>query len=171
MNRRYRIVFILVFLAAYLVTAVPLYLTFTTVGLNELLGMQGRYFIPLALLPVLALASFWVTKKFTISLNWVMIFLAAALSLNISGIILAFYVPCGTTFYQTGLCYQPLYKDFSNETRLSPPISNEVSVTQEIKVACNGLSELRLFIDTLLSRRTQERPALFCKTRRVTKHC
>jgi uncharacterized membrane protein len=145
-NRRYRIVFILVFVAAYLVTAVPLYLTFTTVGLNELLGMQGRYYIPLALLPVLALASFWIAKKFIISSNWIMIFLVVALSLNIAGIILAFYVPCGTTFYQTGLCYQPLYKDFSNETRLSPPISNEVSVTQEINVVCNGLSELRILL-------------------------
>ncbi len=145
-NRRYRIVFTLVFVAAYLVTAVPLYLTFTTVGLNQLLGMQGRYYIPLALLPVLALASFWITKKFIISSNWIMIFLAVALSLNIAGIVLAFYMPCGTTFYQTSLCYQPLYKDFSNQTRLSPPISNETTVTQGIKVACNGLSEVRLLL-------------------------
>jgi hypothetical protein len=145
-NRRYRIVFILVFVAAYLVTAVPLYLTFTTVGLNELLGMQGRYFIPLALLPVLALASFLVTKKIAISSNWIIIFLTTTLSLNIVGIILAFYIPCGTTFYQSGLCYQPLYKDFSNETRLSPPISNEVSVSQQVNVACNGLSELRILL-------------------------
>lgn len=145
-NRKYRIVFILVFLAGYFVTAVPLYLTFTTVGLNELLGMQGRYFIPLALLPVLTLASFVGAKKFTLSSNWIIIFLAVALSLNIAGIVLAFYVPCGTTFYQTALCYQPLYKDFSNETRLSPPVSNELSVTQGIKVACNGLSEVRILL-------------------------
>ena len=145
-NRKYRIVFILVFLAGYFVTAVPLYLTFTTVGLNELLGMQGRYFIPLALLPVLTLASFLAVRKFTVSSNWILIFLAAALSLNIAGIILAFYVPCGTTFYQSALCYQPIYKDFSNETRLSPPVSNELSVTQGIKVACNGLSEVRILL-------------------------
>jgi uncharacterized membrane protein len=143
-TRKYRIVFILVFLAGYLATAVPLYLTFTTVGLNQLLGVQGRYFIPLALLPVLILAGFLVTKKITLSPNWTIILLAVALSLNIAGIILAFYVPCGTTFYQTGLCYQPLYKDFSNETRLSPPVSNEISITQGIHVACNGFSQLRL---------------------------
>jgi len=145
-NRKTRIVFILIFVACYLVTAVPLYLTFTTVGLNQLLGMQGRYFVPLALLPVLALASVLAEKKSTISSSWIIIFLATALSLNIAGIILAFYVPCGTTYYQTGLCYQPLYKDFSNETRLSPPISKEVSVTQGIKVACNGFSEVRVLL-------------------------
>jgi uncharacterized membrane protein len=145
-TKKYRIVFILVFLAGYLATAVPLYLTFTTVGLNELLGVQGRYFIPLASLPVLTLAGFLTTKKFTSSSNWIIIFLAVALFLNILGIVLAFYVPCGTTYYQMGLCYQPLYKDFSNETRLSPPISNEISITQGIKVACNGFSEIGLLL-------------------------
>ena len=59
---------------------------------------------------------------------------------------MAFYVPCGTTFYQTGLCYQPLYKDFTNETHFSQPISNEVFLLQETKVACNGFSELRLLV-------------------------
>ncbi len=66
--------------------------------------------------------------------------------LNILGIILAFYVPCGTTFYQTGLCYRPLYKDFTNETRLSLPISEERPVAQGIKVACDGFSELRVLL-------------------------
>ena len=143
---KYRIIFLLVFLAGYLATAVPLYLTFTTVGLNQVLGVQGRYFIPLVLLPVLTLASFLVPKNFILSSNWIISLLAIALLLNIVGIILAFYVPCGTTFYQTGLCYQPLYKDFSNETRLSPPISNETSLTQEINVACNGFTELRVLL-------------------------
>ena len=85
MNRKYRLVFILVFLAGYLATAVPLYLTFTTVGLNQLLGVQGRYFIPLALLPVLILASLLVTKQITVSSNWAIVFLTMALSVNILG--------------------------------------------------------------------------------------
>ena len=146
MNKKDQIIFLLVFLASYLATAVPLYLTFTTVGLNELLGVQGRYFIPLALLPVLVLASILAIKRITISSNWIIAFLTVALSLNVLGIILAFYVPCGTTFYQTSLCYRPLYKDFTNETRLSPPISAERSVTQGIKVACDGFSEIRVLL-------------------------
>ena len=146
-NRNYRIVFLLVFLAGYLATAVPLYLTFTTVGLNELLGVQGRYFVPLALLPVLALAGILIPKQFAISSNWVMGLLAVTLAMNIGGIILAFYVPCGTTFYQTSLCYQPLYKDLSNEARLSPPITEEVSITQGIDVACNGFGEVRVLLN------------------------
>jgi uncharacterized membrane protein len=145
-NKKDQVVFLLVFSAGYLATAVPLYLTFTTVGLNQLLGMQGRYFIPLAVLPVLILAGILATPKITISSNWVITFLTVAISLNVLGIILAFYVPCGTTFYQTGLCYQPVYKDFTNETHLSAPISNEISVTQGVKVACDGFSELRVLL-------------------------
>jgi uncharacterized membrane protein len=146
LTRKDRIVFLLVFLAGYLATAVPLYLTFTTVGLNELLGVQGRYFVPLALLPVLVLGSILVPKQFVISSRWVIGFLTVTLAMNIGGIILAFYVPCGTTFYQSGLCYQPLYKDLSNEARLSPPITEEVSITQSIEVACNGFGEVRVLL-------------------------
>jgi uncharacterized membrane protein len=146
-SNRFRIVFILIFAASYLATIMSLYLTFTPVGSDQVFGVQGRYFIPLALPLFLALSSFAGTKKTVLaSPQWIIALLTIALSLNIAGIILSFYVPCGTTFYQTGLCYQPLYKDFTSETRLSRPLSNEISVTQEIQVACNGLTEVRVLL-------------------------
>jgi uncharacterized membrane protein len=146
-NKKSHMVFIFLFVAGYLATILSLYVSFTPVGLDEILGVQGRYFIPLALLLFLSISSLLGTKKIAASFpKWVVGFLALTLSLNIAGIILSFYVPCGTTFYQTGLCYQPLYKDFTNETRLSQPITNEVSLTQEIQVACNGLTELRFLL-------------------------
>jgi hypothetical protein len=146
-DKKSHIVFIFLFVAGYLATILSLYVSFTPVGLDEILGVQGRYFIPLALLLFLSISSLVDTKKIAVSSpKWVAGFLAITLSLNIAGIILSFYVPCGTTFYQTGLCYQPLYKDFTSETRLSPPITNEVSLTQEIQVACNGLTELRVLM-------------------------
>jgi uncharacterized membrane protein len=146
-SRKSHIVFIFLFIAGYLATILSLYVSFTPVGLDEILGVQGRYFIPLALLLFLSISSLLVTRKTGISSpKWVVGFLAITLSLNIAGIILSFYVPCGTTLYQTGLCYQPLYKDFTSETRLSQPITDEVSLTQEIQVACNGLTELRVLI-------------------------
>jgi len=136
-----------VFAASYLATIMSLYLTFTPVGSDQVLGVQGRYFIPLALPLFLTLSSFAGTKKTILaSPQWVIGLLTIALSLNIAGIILSFYVPCGTTFYQTGFCYQPLYKDFTSETRLSQPLANEISVTQEIQVACNGLTEVRVLL-------------------------
>ena len=146
-NRKFRIAFILTFVACYFATILSIYTTFTPVGAEEILGVQGRYFIPLVLPLVLALSSIsWLRKEATLSRNWTVVFLSIALSLNILGIMLAFYVPCGTTYYQTGLCYQPLYKDFSPATHLSEPISNEVLITQEVQVACNGLAELRVLL-------------------------
>src|SRR6185503_10592495 len=136
------------FVAGYFATILSLYTTFTPVGADEILGVQGRYFIPLVLPLVLALSSIpWLKKEIILSCNWIIVFLSIALSLNILGIMLAFYVPCGTTYYQTGLCYRPLYKDFSPETHLSEPISNEVLITQEVQVACNGLAELRVLLN------------------------
>src|SRR6185295_8507910 len=121
-SKKFRIIFILVFVTSYLATIVSLYLTFTPVGSDQVFGVQGRYFIPLVLLLSLLLSSLLSTKKLAISSpkwpKWTVGFLVIALSLNIAGIILSFYVPCGTTFYQTGLCYQPLYKDFTSETHL-----------------------------------------------------
>ena len=146
-HRKFHVAFILTFVACYFATILSIYTTFTPVGAKEILGVQGRYFIPLTLPLVLALSSVpWLKKETILSRKWIVVFLSIALSLNILGIILAFYVPCGTTYYQTGLCYQPLYKDFSPETHLSQPISNEVLVTQDVQVACNGLAELRVLL-------------------------
>ena len=146
-SKKFCIVFILVFAAGYLATIMSLYLTFSPVGLDQIFGVQGRYFIPLVLPLFLAFSSFSVIQKTApTSSKWVAGLLALALFLNIAGIILSFYVPCGTTFYQTGLCYRPLYEDFTNETRLSQPVSSEISLTQEIQVTCNGLTELRVLL-------------------------
>ena len=146
-SRKLRIPFVLVFVAGYLATIVSLYISFTPVGSDKIFGVQGRYFIPLILPLFLALSSLLSTKKIALpSPTWIIGFLALAQSLNIAGIILSFYVPCGTTFYQTGLCYQPLYKDFTSETRVSQPISSEISLTQEIQVTCNGLTEVRVLV-------------------------
>ena len=149
-SKKFRIIFILVFVTSYLATIVSLYLTFTPVGSGQVFGVQGRYFIPLVLPLFLTLSSLLGAKKIAIASSkwpkWTAGFLAIALALNISGIILSFYIPCGTTYYQTGLCYQPLYRDFTSETHLSEPISNEVSLTEEIQVTCNGLTELRILL-------------------------
>jgi uncharacterized membrane protein len=144
-NKKFRVALILVLIASYLATVVSLYATFTPVGSDQVFGVQGRYFIPLALLLFLTLASFSWLRKTTISASrWAIAFLSIALFLNIAGLLLSFYIPCGTMFYQTGLCYRPLFKDFPGEVAHSPFVSDRVLLTQEIQVACNGLTELRV---------------------------
>ena len=146
-DKKFNILFITVFVLGYLATIVLMYLTFTPVGSDKILGPQGRYFIPSAMLLFLALSSLSALKKLgRPSINWGMGFLIAALSINLLGILLAFYVPCGTTFYSTELCYQPLYKDFTAESHPSPTISNEISMAQEVQVTCDGFTELRVLL-------------------------
>ena len=146
-DRRFRFAFILTFIASYFATILSLYATFTPVGADEILGVQGRYFVPLALLLFLVLSSFSAIKKITFSsLRWTLGFLSLALLLNVLGISLAFYVYCGTTYYQTALCYEPQFRDFSAEVRPSPPISGDMLINQEIQVTCNGLTELRVLL-------------------------
>lgn len=145
-NWKFWLALILVFIAGYFAAIVSLYLTFTPVGSDQILGVQGRYFIPLAPLLFWGLASLpWVRRFSIFSTKWVILFLAVALTLNVLGIFLSFYVPCGSTFYQTGLCYRPLFRDFSSNAHASQPVSNEISLAQEIQVKCEGFTELRLW--------------------------
>lgn len=145
-----RIALLLVFAASSLATVVLMYTSFTPVGLDRILGVQGRYFIPLALPLFLALPGLPWIKRLAASSprweKWTAGFLTLALSLNVAGIFLSFYVPCGSAFYQTGLCYRPLYTDFTARARLSEPLSSEISLAQEIHPACDGLAEVRVWL-------------------------
>ena len=144
--RKYRLIFVLVFVAGYLATITPIYLTFTPPGLDQIFGVQGRYLIPLAPLVFLALPRIsWTREKLAPSSKWIAVFLGAALSLNALAIYLSFHVPCGATFYTMGLCYRPLFREFPSEVRPSP-ITNGVSLEQEIRVTCDGFAELRVWL-------------------------
>lgn len=147
-NKRERIVFILVFLAGYVATIASLYVSYTPVGADEVFGVQGRYFIPLAVPLVFVLASFaWKKKLVNPSFPWVVGFLVTSVSLNLLGLYFSFHVSCGSTFYQTGLCYRPLFKDFPSNVRASQSVANDMILTQEIQVACNGLAEVRVLVN------------------------
>ena len=146
-NRQYRLAFLLVFLAGYVATVVPLYLTFTPVGLDQVFGVQGRYFIPLAPLLVLALSGISLPSKASVPTSrWITVPLTMALAFNLVAIFFSFHVPCGSTFYRADLCYQPFFRDFPRESRVSPPIAEDVSLMQNIQVACNGLGGVRIFM-------------------------
>jgi uncharacterized membrane protein len=146
-SKNFRTVFLLVFVAGYLATLVSIYASFAPVGSTMIFGVQGRYFVPLALPVFLAVAG--IPQKgisFVASPQWGIAFLATALSINLLGIFFSFHVPCGSTFYHTGLCYRPLFRDFPSEVRASKPVSNGISLSQEISVACDGLTEVRVLV-------------------------
>lgn len=146
-NKKFRLVFLLIFVLGYMATIASLYISYTPVGADQVFGVQGRYLIPLALPLLLVLASLAGEKgPAFLSPRLMIVFLVSALSLNLLGLFLSFHIPCGSTYYQTGLCYRPLFKDFPSEVRASNPLSDGTSLTQEFQVACNGLSEVRVLI-------------------------
>ena len=62
---------------------------------------------------------------------------------------------CGSQYYQSGLCYQPNYKNWAPDELYSPPVSNQLTLSQEIVAECNGMTELRIWMNTADSDPTQ----------------
>src|SRR5690606_23634721 len=88
-NKSLRWIFLLVFVGGYLATVLSEYTTFTPVASQEILGIQGRYFVTLGLLPLLVLASFFRTPSVTGKVpRWLTAFLSSALFLNLLGLFL-----------------------------------------------------------------------------------
>jgi uncharacterized membrane protein len=146
-KRKLRNVLLLVVLAGYIATIASLYVSFAPVGSDQVFGVQGRYFIVLALPLFLVISSIpWARKPIFSSFKWTIFFLTAAFALNLLGLYFSFHVSCGSTFYQPGLCHRPLFKDFPSEVRASEPVSDGLFLTQEFEVTCNGLSEVRVLL-------------------------
>jgi hypothetical protein len=146
-SKKYRVIFLVMFVAGYLATILSLYISFTPVGSDQVFGVQGRYFVPLALPLVLVFSSLLRSRTINVpSPRGTIILLAIALSLNLWGLSLSFHVPCGLTFYQTGLCYRPLVRDFLSDVRASQPVADDTVLSQDFEVTCNGLAEVRVLL-------------------------
>jgi len=146
-EKRTRLALLTVFVISYLSTITLLYLTFNPVGYATIEGVQGRYFATVMPLLCLALAGLLFQKPIRIPSLLPVIFGGLSLSLYIMGMYLSYHVPCGSQYYQTGLCYQPNYKNWAPDELYSAPISNQLTLSQEIVPECNGVSELRVWVD------------------------
>jgi hypothetical protein len=72
----------------------------------------------------------------------------SVLVLSSAGMYLAYHVRCGTSYFQSGLCYQPVYKNWSPNTIYFEPISSTLNLTQWIMPKCNGMNAVRIWIDS-----------------------
>lgn len=146
-DKRKRIGLLIVFVIAYLTTIVSLYITFNPVGQGYITGVQGRYFMTVMPLLFLALACLPILKRIRASAFLPIILGWASLVVYMAGMYLSYHVPCGSQFYKTGLCYQPNYKNWAPDDLYSAPISNQLALSQEIVPECNGMTELRVWIN------------------------
>jgi hypothetical protein len=146
-DQKLRIGLGVLFVLACLVTISSLYVTFTPVGSQSVNGVQGRYFVTVMPLLFLALACLPLPKRIQIPSLVPVILGSASLIVYVAGMYLSYHVPCGAQFYQAGLCYQPNYKNWAPDDLYSPPVSDQLTLSQEIVPECSGLTELRVWIN------------------------
>ena len=141
----------LVFGLSFLATLMSLYVSYTPLGSPEIIGVHGRYFT--VIFPLLLLGLIGLPVK-SLKLDHILltrITIAATLLVMLlfsAGMYLSFYVRCGTAFFQSGLCYQPVYKNWSPNTNYYPPISPHHSLTQWFIPKCNRMRSLQVWIDS-----------------------
>jgi hypothetical protein len=174
-DRRARLTLAGLFIVGYLLTIISLYVAFTPVRSLLVAGVQGRYFtvvMPLLFLALLglgggdraavvqpsatpaapsslqrfanqhSLSAPQIPTSLPIGLGLV------ALCLYMLGLGLSYHVPCGSEYYQLGLCYQPEYKNWAPESLSSAPVSPALTLKQEIVPACNGMTELSVWVNS-----------------------
>ncbi len=150
-DKRTRLGLFLVFGISFIGTILSLYIFYNQVGSAQIQEVHGRYFtviFPLLLLGLVGLHNLPI-KIDQITLTRITIGLAIiGMAFYTTGMYLAFYVRCGTSFYKAGLCYQPVYKNWSPNSKYFQPLSSSMSLTQWFIPKCNGMSTLRVWIDS-----------------------
>lgn len=146
-SRNLRLYLGLVFLLGYLATVGALYLSESPVGSTSILGVQGRYLIPVMPLLFLALSGLPGIRNQRL-LRWLAA-AGAALALICFGIglWLSYDITCGPQFYQWGLCYEPIYKDWQPNASFSAPLSSETPFSQSFIAECDGITQIRVWVD------------------------
>jgi len=147
MDKWFRVALVIVFAISYLGTIISLYIAYTPVGSTFVAGIQGRYFVTVMPLLFLALAGLPASKGIRTSAFLPVILGGASLVVYIAGMYLSYHVNCGSQFYQPGLCYQPNYKNWAPDELYSLPVSDQLILTQEIVPECNGMTELRVWVN------------------------
>jgi hypothetical protein len=150
-DKRTRNGLFLVFGLSFLATLMSLYVSYTPVGSPEIQGVHGRYFIvifPLILLGLVGLPIKTIKLDRKLLIRMLVGITLVCLLLFSTGMYLAFYVNCGTAFYQPGLCYRPAYKNWSPNSNYFQPLSSTQILSQWIIPKCNGMNALRVWIDS-----------------------
>jgi uncharacterized membrane protein len=147
-DKRTRIVMVALFAVGFLLTIASLYIAFTPVKSLVVAGVQGRYFTPVMPLLFLALFDLPILTKIRIPIAVPVSFALAGLALYVGGLILSYQVTCGSQFYRFELCSQPQYKNWAPEAASSPALSPSLTLTQEIVPACNGMEEMRVWVNS-----------------------
>ncbi len=146
-EKRTRWALLITFVIAYLATMIAMYVTFNPVGQTFIEAIQGRYFTTVMPLLFLALAGLSLQKWIRVPTALPVILGALSLVVFTAGMYLSYHIDCGSQYYKTGLCYQPNYKNWAPDALYSKPVSDQLTLAQEIVPECNGMSQLRVWVN------------------------
>lgn len=145
--RRTRWALLVTFGLCVLGTSIALYVAATPVGADYVDGIQGRYFTAIA--PILGLTAIGIVRlgPFRPAPGMAIGLLVTSLASFAAGLVLSYYVVCGPAYYRPGLCYLPIYKNWSPNDRYSAPVSTTNGLSQEVVPECDGMAELRVWVN------------------------
>ncbi len=149
---RIRVGLLVTFVFGYLFTVIGMYLTTNRTGSPFIEGVQGRYFLIVFPLLFLALIGLWPglserlakfgSRRLPLALG---AGLALVLAFYAAGLYLTYYVTCGTSYFTPGLCYQPPYRNWDPNSNFSPPVINEVKLSQSFTAVCSPMESVRVW--------------------------
>jgi uncharacterized membrane protein len=142
-----RLIFLFTGIAGYMLTVTILFLKDAPVGSQSVLRVQGRYFIAVFPLILMALA----TPRFSIPpkiFKPVAVALTTIIPLLFSmAVILRYNVTCGLSFMTSQECLQPSYRNWAPNTTFSDRVIPGVELDQTILVGCKNFNQLRFWVD------------------------
>lgn len=132
-------------LFAFFATWVLFYLLYTAPGTLRIPGIQGRYFIFLS--PLLMVALMPAKPLITLKKTWLQAGSILVAALSMIGLFLAYHVPCGSAYYTPGLCLLPNYKNWAPENSQSLKITPSTGNIQTFSPACDNISQVQLWVN------------------------
>jgi uncharacterized membrane protein len=147
-SQRTRFGLVTVFIVSYLATFTLFYVFFNPVGSPNIIGVQGRYFLPIIPLLFLAIPGIPWLSHFRPPVWIALIATVASIVFYGAGIYLSYHVLCGDSYYLPGLCYLPKYKNWGPNDFYSQPVSDQLTLTQNFIPKCNGMETLRIWVNS-----------------------
>ncbi len=141
---RRRWLILAIFLMVYLGTIILFYLLYNPPGTTLIPGVQGRYF--LFILPLLLLALLPGRPRLRLDPRWLQGGALLVSALIVAAMFLVYHLPCGASYYSGGACLLPRYKNFQPEAANPLPLTSSQAVSQTFVAACSDLSRIDLWI-------------------------
>jgi len=134
----------IVFLAIYVLTITVFYLIYNPPDSIIIPGVQGRYFIIAA--PLLFYAFFPRLSHWRSGISWLQAGSILTATISLVALFLTYHVFCGASYYSTGPCYLPQYKNWSPQTSSSIQVSGTTDIQQTFRANSDNMNQLRFWV-------------------------